>query len=276
MKHKVTNKRALIVGLGYLGTHLMKTLRRHGWQVTGIRRSFVQDDDVLSLDLLNPFSLMQSFDTVIFLVSPNSSQENNAYLLSLQHTLEALQRISDKQPRILFASSIGVYGENKGGWVNESSSPDSQSSKSVLLKKAEAMVQQSGFETVIIRFAGIYGPQRLRIIEQLRRGCVFLKRQPVVSNRIHRDDCCGILLHLATIEQVAPLYIAVDSNPTPYNDMVSWICQRYDFSLPKMEDEAKGVEYSRMLNRYCSNKKLLQYGYEFKYPSYQEGLDAEN
>ena len=62
-----------------------------------------------------------------------------------------------------------------------------------LLLEGEAAVRETAATAVVLRLAGIYGPGRTRLIDRVRAGepC-----SEAYTNRIHRDDCAGVLRHL--------------------------------------------------------------------------------
>ena len=102
------------------------------------------------------------------------------------------------RPRALvYLSTIGVYGDHAGAWVDEASECRPVSKRSIQRVEAEAgwrlFAEETGVPVAIIRLAGIYGPGR-GPFEKLRRGTARRILKPgQVFNRIHVDDIAAIV-----------------------------------------------------------------------------------
>ena len=96
------------------------------------------------------------------------------------------------------------------------------------------------------------------------------------TNRIHRDDAVGALLHLLALptEELAPIYVGVDREPADRNDVVRWLAQRLGVEVREEEEGATGRVLRRDTNKQCSSERLVASGYRFRYPSYREGYGA--
>ena len=72
------------------------------------------------------------------------------------------------------------------------------------------MIRDTAAAAVVVRLAGIYGPGRTRLIDRVRAGepC-----SAVYTNRIHHDDCAGLLRHLLRLERPRPRYLGADHEP---------------------------------------------------------------
>ena len=266
------SKTALIVGCGYVGSHLKKRLRGCNWQVHGITRSAADNNDDLKIDVGKEFSLDTRFDVVFYLVSADT-YTSEAYELAYQrgviNTLQALAKTNQK-PRFIFVSSTSIFSENQGNIVEETSAITTAPFSKKYLNAGELLVWKSDLPAIVVRFSGIYGPGRYRLVEQLKAGKSSLKEAPFISNRVHLEDCAGILHHLATAKNPAPLYIGSDSEPTAYNDIVTWLAKELAIATPKKSTELKPSLHRS--NKRCSNKLLLQSGYSFLFPSFREGF----
>ncbi len=272
MTHK---KSALIVGCGYVGSQLKKLLHSHNWDVTGIKRSKENGDKTtLSIDIKRKFSLKEKYDFVFYMISPNSRTEEcykEAFEKGVSNTLQALKE-SLQKPSFIFVSSTSLFAENSGKRVTESSAIETDSFSKKYLNIGEQLVKKSGLHFTVVRFSGIYGPNRYRLIDRLKDGTALLKKNPVISNRIHLADCAGILCHLTTLKERKTLYIASDSHPTPYNDVLIWLSKKLELDPPREEISSKSSRH--MSNKICSNELLIQSGYTFIYPSFREGFLA--
>jgi len=88
------------------------------------------------------------------------------------------------------------------------------------------------------------------------------------SNRIHSDDCGGVIAHLinrvSAGKPIEAVYVATDSAPVTQHDLRIWMAGEMRVTLT---DE---IVVQNAVRR-CSNKRLLDSGYEFIFPSYKEG-----
>ena len=94
------------------------------------------------------------------------------------------------------------------------------------------------------------------------------------TNRIHVDDCAAVLSHLivkdASGESLQKIYLGVDCVPVTHADLIDWLADEMGEVLSQDLDDVPG---SRQVgSKRCSNKRLLESGYSFIYPGYQEGF----
>jgi nucleoside-diphosphate-sugar epimerase len=270
-------EKCLIIGCGDIGQRLARQIAPLGYQVTGLRRSAVADLTYLRYhcgDVNNPADLQalleENFSVIVISITPDEYTDagyQRAYVTScknLLHTLDQQQRT----PRlILFVSSTAVYAQNDGSWVDETSPCEPTSFSGRHLLEAEDLLRNSDHPYCIVRFSGIYGPGRNRLIEQVNQKRA--SASTAFTNRIHVEDCAGFIAHL--IEQgkyqpLEPVYVATDSRPTPMIDIVSWIAKQSsveDFLSPAVTN-ARG-------NKRLSNRLMLATGYQLRYESFEKG-----
>jgi nucleoside-diphosphate-sugar epimerase len=140
--------------------------------------------------------------------------------------------------------------------------------------EAEQLLAASDIPYTVIRFAGIYGPGRRRLIEQVlaKQGCP--KEPPLYTNRIHRDDCVGFLAHLISLDRqgvkLARLYLGVDSEPVSMWQVKQWLAEQLAIDPAAMT----AAEQTRRGSKRCSNHRMLTSGYHLLYPSYRQGYGA--
>ncbi|MAR01606.1 MAG: NAD(P)-dependent oxidoreductase [Oceanospirillaceae bacterium] len=272
--------RILIVGTGDIGGNLAEQLVNAGHDVWGMRRSDkplaggvqLLIGDVADRDTLP--SLPGDLDIVVYsIASPVFSKEgyHDYYVKGLKNILKLLKGQSPK--RVIFVSSSSVYHQMDGEWVDELSetSPTSFAGKEMLV--AEQTLLESNFPGTVVRFTGIYGPGRTRMIEQARHGGYCDPEPPVWTNRIHRDDCLGVLTLIINRalndEPLDDIYLASDDEPATLFDVLEWMKDR----IGDVDPDHDVGEVTRRANRRCSNKRLRNLGYEFLYPNYQVGYD---
>ena len=218
--------------------------------------------------------LDQGFDVVVVTLTPGEFTEQayrKSYVDGAATLVEAIECTEHKPKLVIWVSSTSVYGNNAGGWVDEQSPTAAQSFSGKLLLQAEELIATLPCASVIVRFSGIYGPGRTRMLGQVLAG----RGRPALpeqwSNRIHSDDCAGVLAHLVRRfqqgEQLESLYLATDSAPVTQHDLRRWLAAELNVELRDEIVEQKAI-------RRCSNQRLLETGYQFKYPTYKEGYKA--
>lgn len=276
--------RILIAGCGYVGSELAQQLQDQGHEVFGLRRNTAklpQGIHPVAADLNDPASLRalpEAIDYVFYAASANgygAEAYRAAYVDGLTNVLSALKSQSPRH--LFFTSSTGVYAQNNGEWVDESSPASADRPTAQALRDGEALVHNAAIPGTVVRFSGIYGPGRTRLIEQVADGTARLERNATrYLNHIHRADCAGALAHLMTLENPHPLYLATDSEPRTRNDFLSWIAERLGVPTPPFaeEDSPNHRPSERGGNRRYRNDLLRESGFEFKYPTYREGYGA--
>lgn len=271
----------LIAGCGYVGSALAAELVAEGHDVWGLRRRFA---DVpagvrpLEMDLSLPSDLGElpgGFEAIFYLVSPGGSDDalyRKAYVEGMTNLLERLDRDGQSPRRIFFASSTSVYAQKKGEWVDEESATEPTHFGGQRLLEAEAQLRASPFASSIVRFAGIYGPRRTRLVDRVRTGAAQYRKNHY-TNRIHRDDCVGVLRHLLAMPSPESLYVAVDNEPVDEQTLFNWLSGATGAPIPRAEPRGAAPR-RRGGNKRCRNTRLLESGYTFRFPNFRDGYTA--
>lgn len=272
--------RVLIAGCGYVGTALARRLVDEGDEVFALRRSEAAPidgvewirADLTDVDALR--ALPARIELVCYSASAGGGDDRayrSAYVDGLRYLLAAL----DDHPvrRFVYASSTGVYAQTSGEWVDEDSPAEPTHFSGKRLLEGERLVRGARFSATAVRFAGIYGPDRTRLLDSVRRGeAVIPAGPPVYSNRIHRDDCVGVIRHLFLQDAALPLYVAADEEPTDAATLYRWLAAKLGVEAPRVEAVADaGHRYGRASNKRVNSARLLASGYRFRYPTFREG-----
>ena len=270
----------LVIGCGDLGSAVASHFAALDWSVWGVRRQVnsLAGVTMLAADVTEPASLSALTTIaphfVLIVLTPGMFTDERyraVYVDGLKNCLDALN--SSRLRRIFWVSSTSVFHQDDGQWLDESSPAAPTSFSGQRLLEAETLLAATSPVHTIVRFGGIYGAGRERLLRQLRAG----KRSPSLpvrySNRIHRDDAARVLQFL--LEQAAndrpldTLYLGVDAEPTPIADVERWFSAQLgiDYAALVVQDsELRGG------NRRYSSKRLQALGYQFLYPSFREGL----
>lgn len=270
--------RVLIAGCGDVGSALGLRLVELGHEVWGLRRDPSRLPAALhgiAGDLTKRGDLAKlppDLELVYYAAAasqPDEAGYRAAYVDGLENVLEVLARRGEQPRRIFFTSSTGAYGQDDGSWVDEDSPTEPQRYTGRIMLEAEALLATSTSAHTAVRLAGIYGPGRTRLLESVRDGSGRCGGPPSYGNRIHRDDCAGLLAHLAQLGEPAPLYVGVDDVPTTRCEVVHWIADRLGVARPH-DERSDGPPRGKR----CSNRLLSTSGYALRYPSFRDGYGA--
>lgn len=264
-----------IVGCGSVGGILAKNLSAMGHKVIGVRRKPPQPAngvdyiaaDIASLGQLE--ALPEAVDVVFFMASVDGRGEP-AYRAVYETGLgNVLQRYQGKP--CFFVSSTRVYGQDAGEWVDENSIAEPNSIAGRIICQAERLVWSAGAGNVVVRFSGIYGPGRGHLLSMARQSTRCQQSPPYYTNRIHQQDCAGVLAFLLAQglagRPLADCYLASDDCPARQWDVMSWLAKQMACSLPVV----KPMPADAGQNKRCCNRRLKALGYRFEFPDYQMG-----
>jgi len=135
--------------------------------------------------------------------------------------------------------------------------------------EAERLALQTNIATVL-RYSGIYGPGRTRMIDRVRNGQCTPENTETYTNRIHVADCAGFLAHLVLHNSPPELVIGSDSNPATANDVESFIAQQ--LGIKKRYADANDKKPKRIAgSKRCSNALMLNSGYKLQHPDFRTG-----
>lgn len=275
--------RVLLVGCGDLGARVA-SLRASEWQLAGVRRSdqTMPGIRMIAADARSSVALQSvltgGFDIVVATMTPPEFSDAGyvaGYVEPARALVEACQWLppSIRPQRIFWVSSTRVFGENRGEWVDETTEPRPQDFAGRRLLEAEQVLQAGVVPVTVVRFSGIYGPGRDRLLRKVRSGRIAPAAPLQWTNRIHSDDCAGVLVHLiereARGEGSAGVYIGTDSESVGAHEVQWWLAERLGISA--MEEPVSTTAES---GRRCSNRRLLESGYRFRYPTWRDGYET--
>ena len=182
--------------------------------------------------------------------------------------------------KIVYLSTIGVYGDHGGGWVDENTPPQSTLERARLRVAAEqAWIDVARGDAAVLRLAGIYGPGR-NALATLRAGTARRIIKPgQVFNRIHVDDIASAIM-AAIHHGSGGVWNVCDDEPTPPQDVIAYAAELMGV-VPPPEEPFATAEMSAMARSFyassarVSNAKLKhELGITLVHPTYRHGLDA--
>ena len=190
---------------------------------------------------------------------------------------DRLKQLAPELVWIGYLSTVGVYGDHDGGWVDEDTPCRPVSVRSRARRQAEAawtaLGAQNGIATAMIRLSGIYGPGRnaFRKIEEgsARR----LVKSGQVFNRVHVADIAGATAFLAG-RRLGGIWNVTDDMPAPPQDLIAHAA-RLMGAEPPPEQDFETADLTPMArsfygeNKRVSNARIKAEGYSFEYPDYR-------
>jgi nucleoside-diphosphate-sugar epimerase len=272
----------LIAGCGDIGARLGVNLAAGGHEVWGLKRntaSLPPQITPLPGDLASPDTIIlppEQLDFVFYTAAAGGYSEplyRTAYVDGVANLLTALAAAAQQPRRILLVSSTSVYAQQQGEWVDEDSPAAASGFSGRCIREGEELLWRGPHAATVIRFGGIYGPGRTRLIDSLRGGtarCV----QGAYSNRIHSQDCARVLAHLMALDEPDSLYLGVDNDPALSCAVMRWLAQRLGVPGPQVTATEEGAQRRSSGNKRCSNARLRTSGFEFLYPDYKTGYAA--
>ena len=195
------------------------------------------------------------------------------------------QTILERMPRLAwigYLSTVGVYGDHGGDWMDETTPLKPVSQRSVERVAAEgawaAIAASRNTPLAVLRLSGIYGPGRNAFVNLAEGKARRLVKPGQVFNRIHVDDIAGALQMLAE-GRIGGIFNVTDDEPAPPQDVVEFAARLVGAPVPLATD-FDSADLSPMArsfygeNKRVSNARIKRKGYTFSFPTYREALAA--
>ena len=189
--------------------------------------------------------------------------------------------IADGQARrVVYLSTIGVYGDHQGAWIDEDTPLAPQHDRVQARVQVESRWRDLlGDRLAVLRLGGIYGPGRNALIE-LRQGRARRIVKPgQVFNRIHVDDAATAIMGAVRHARGGSWNIC-DDEPAPPQDVIAYAASLMGVPPPP-EQPFETADLSPMARSfYASNRRVRNLRAKrdlelrFAYPTYREGLQA--
>lgn len=278
-----------IFGIGYSALHFARQHRNGFVRVAGTIRDADRCED-LRRENIDAFQFNPSF------VDPHivgALQESDDIIISIppdiasDPVLKHFGRVITTMPllkRVVYLSTVGVYGDHQGQWIDETTLPRPTSERSKRRLDAErnwtAIARARGFDLHILRLAGIYGPGR-NAIANLRDGKARrIVKKDQVFNRIHVEDIARTISACLArpISGDTMIWNVADNEPAPPQDVVAYASNLVGVEPPPAInfEDAEMTPMARSFygeNKRVSNRAMREdLGVELAYPTYREGM----
>jgi len=286
----LSQTRTLILGCGYLGRRVGRLLSGRGDRVLGTTRSESRSAELarwgvegVVADVLEPDSLdhLPEVDRVLFCVGFDRSAGVPIRRVYVDGLRSALERLAGRVGSLVYASSTGVYGGDDGGWVDETSAagPRTESGRACL--EAEGVVRefeaQGRLPSTILRYSGLYGPDRLMRREPLLRGEPIVGSPDKILNLVHIDDAAAAAVAALDRAGIGDLFLISDDRPAPRAEYYRLAAEALGAPPPRFVPAAAGSpEAGREgSNKRVSNRRMhAELGLSLIYPDITTGVPA--
>jgi nucleoside-diphosphate-sugar epimerase len=186
--------------------------------------------------------------------------------------------------RIVYYSTIGVYGDHGGGWIDETSATLTRTVRGLARLEDEAQwtaaARTRGVEADVLRLAGIYGPGRNALVNLRDGQARRIVKRGQVFNRAHVDDIAELTRLVLTRGLAGAIWNVADDEPAPPQDVVAYAAGLLGLPAPPEEPFDQAQLSPMAAEFYADNKRVsiakakTLLGFVPAYPTYREGLRA--
>lgn len=291
--------RLFVFGAGYSGLAVARAALSDGWHVAGTTRSPEKAQRLQSVgveahifDGSDPGAdMLAALDRATHLlvsVAPEHGMRDAEPAAQASGAADPVlaaagRTIAQSMPELRwigYLSTVGVYGDHDGAWVDEDGECRPSSQRSRMRLDAErawlALASRIGVPLAILRLSGIYGPGRNAFVNLANGTARRIVKPGQVFNRIHVDDIAGATMHLAR-EENGGTFNVTDDEPAPPQDVVAYAASLMGVEPPPETafDDAEMSPMARSFygeNKRVSNALLKETGYRFVHGDYRSAF----
>lgn len=291
----MSEKRALIMGCGYVGLTLARTLVEQGVVVTATTR---HADRVAAIeaagaraviaDAMDPRSLrplVEGRAHVVFdLVRPQPIGEDRYTVWGTANLASAFQGVPLEA--YVYLSSTSVYGRRSGEWTDEDTPARPSAPIGRARVEAERLLlevhRSESLPVRVCRAPGIYGPGRT-LRARLETGAYCrVDDEELWASRVHVDDLANGLVAAWVCGRPGRVYLICDDQPVTAKEYAELTASLLALPLPPTvgrEDIRQDLTQSsferRISARRCVNRRMHEeLRVSLLYPSVREGIPA--
>ena len=281
--------RLFAFGLGYSAQTLAARLAHKGWQIAGTAR------DLANIERLGA----HGYEVVRFAGEPGN-REIPKLLQGTTHLLHSIPPGAGGDPVLAqyreaiaalkslewigYLSTVGVYGDQQGRWVDETTQPSPNSERTEARVAAEKawldFGQEIGRPVQVFRLAGIYGPGRSAFDKLIAGTARRVKKDGQVFSRIHVEDIATVLEASMARPRGGAIYNVADDEPAAPDAVVAYAAELLGVAPPP-EVAFADADLSPMARSFYEGSRRIgnariksELGVALAYPTYREGLAA--
>jgi nucleoside-diphosphate-sugar epimerase len=294
-------RRLVVFGAGYIGAEVARQAVARGLRVTALTRNAdkaralaAAGVEVVLADLATPEwheKIEGGADFVLNSVSSGGGGVEGytrSYVLGMRSVLAWVAREGGAVGTVVYTSSTSVYPQGGGVRVDETASTEGAKESALILLEAEKLLlAAAGLDTeispiseykpraFILRLAGIYGPGRHHLLDQLRGGATELAgRGDHRLNLAHRDDIVAAVWasFAAPTEVAGGVFNVADDGAATKAEVVAWLAARLGVPVPRFTGEAAAGRRAVVPDRLIANEKIKRVlGWRQAFPTFREG-----
>ncbi len=283
----------LCFGLGYSAEHFVGMFGGRFARIIGTSRSaeraaalngrFAGCLKMLPFDGVTPTPELQGAigEADAALISIPQTETGDPVLAAFGDTLVGANRLRS----IVYLSTVGVYGDQAGGWVDEATPPQPDAARGRDRLDAERSWQQLGVRSraavAILRLAGIYGPGRNALVQITHGLARRIVKPGQVFNRIHVGDIAQAI-EAALARKASGIFNVADDEPSPPGDPIVFAARllgcepppeiSFEQAAPSLSPLA--LSFWQDCRRVKNDRLKRELGVSLLYPTYREGLRA--
>ena len=276
----------LIIGCGYLGFPVAKLWQTLGHDVHLLTRSaqtaamYEQQGFTAHLGDVTQLSTLDQFPAateVLYAVGFDRTGNYDIHEVYCQGLENVIERLPQTPSRFIHISSTGVYGQVDGSLVDEETLAEPVRPAGAAALAAEQALKQSFLATsgVSLRLGGIYGPQRVPYLKQIIAGEPLAVPSQGWLNLVHVEDAVQIIELICQTPLQHHLYLVTDGVPVLRHDYLSEIArllQAPDITWAASDPNTAVAKRALGSKRIDTQRLVRDLQYNWKYPSYREGL----
>jgi nucleoside-diphosphate-sugar epimerase len=219
------------------------------------------------------------FETVLYAVGFDRSPEKTIREVFVTAFQSVLDSLPEGVGRLIHISSTGVYGQSRGEWVNEDSpcNPRRKGGQACLEAERTLSAHRLGPRAIILRLAGIYGPDRVPKLKDVQAGRPLTAAKEGVLNLIHVDDAVSVIL-AAEVNATPPrIYTVADGHPVRRALFYQEAAQLLGAPPPRFQppDPNSTAGQRAITSKRVRNARMMrELDLRLRYPTYRDGLQA--
>jgi nucleoside-diphosphate-sugar epimerase len=278
-----------VFGFGYSAEFIAGRLRAEGAEVTATVRSVAKASSliregiaarVFSADDIDPAITgdIAASDAILISVPPDAA--GDPVLAAFADAIKA----APKRRWLGYLSTIGVYGDHGGGWIDEATPIRAEQARSQVRARAERdwlrLGESAGVTVQVFRLAGIYGPRRNQLAQLAAGTARRIVKPGQVFNRIHVEDIAAVIDASLRRPRAGAIYNVTDDEPAPPQDVVEFAARLCGVPAPP-EIPFAAAELTPMGRGFFSENKRVrndlirgELGVVLRYKNYRDGLTA--
>ncbi len=222
------------------------------------------------------FERLETTTHLVISISPNDTMSDA--VLNRPDILGSMPELK----WIGYLSTIGVYGNHDGGWIDEEAPCHPSLNRNIarleVEKKWQAFGEKRNIPVAVLRLGGIYGPLRNPFIKLSQGNKTLVIKKGQFFNRIHVDDIAGVIKAFSSAKREG-IFNIVDNEPAAPEDVMHYAAklmgvtdlEEVPFEKADMSPMARSFYGD---NKRILNHKLSKTGYNLKYPDYRTALEA--